>query len=243
MSIIYERTFEIEYNDCKPSDTQLNFLAESLQANDVIAHGWYNDNFKDITYGEYEKVETTETHQIIDEDNNVIYESEYVFHTKDVFDQISKFIGGLGRQTCVSEVKSVQMREIDGERLCFDDGLIQANYTNGYSFNYLYDDEEVYMLVSFSGSHYSNIKLKFKIYWEADRVKRAEVIENELVVVPLADMGVMQRLFENAMNGSGYWTEDAVVHCYFETKTETKSECSPDIVKMVRDARNRGEEE
>lgn len=243
MPIIYERTFNIEYNDCKITDEQKNVLAEKLQANGVIAHGWLNDNFKKITYGEYEQTETATVYQIVDEDNNVVYESEYAFHTSDVFKQINKFIGGLSRQEQTTETTSKKWKAIDGPRLCFDDGLIEAYYSNMYNYNYYYEGEDVVMKVVFGGSHYSNITLKFTITWEADRVQRAEIIEDKLVKLPLNDMGVMQNLFEASLNDMGYWTEDATVHCYFETKTETKSECSPDIVKMVREARNKGEEE
>jgi len=243
MPIIYERNFIIEYNNCKITDAQKNILAEKLQANDVIAHSWVTNNFKDITYGEYEQTETTTSYQIVDEDNNVIYESEYNFHTADVFDQIGKFIGGLSRQEQTTETTSKKWKQIDGSRLCFDEGLIEAYYTNGYNHNYYYEDEGVIMKVSFNGSHYSNIQLEFKITWEADRVQRPQIIEDKLVKLPLNDMGVMQNLFEISLNNMDYYTEDAIVHCYFETKTETKSECSPDIVKMVRDARNKEEEE
>lgn len=243
MPIIYERTFKIEYNDCKITDAQKNVLAEKLQANDVIVHSWATDNFKDIIYGEYEQTETTTSYQIVDEDSNVIYQSEYNFHTADVFDQISSFIGGLSRQEQTIETTSKKWKEIDGSRLYFDEGLIEAFYSNLYGYNYYYEGEGVVMKVIFSGSHYSNIQLEFTITWEADRVQRAEIIENKLVKLPLNDMGVMQKLFEYSLNDMGYYTEDAIVHCYFETKTETKSECSPDIVKMVRDARNKEEEE
>ena len=243
MPITYERTFVIEYNDCKITDEQKNVLAEKLQANDIIAHSWINDNFKDITYGEYEQTETTTAYQIVDEEDNVIYQNEYNFHTADVFEQISNFIGGLSRQEQTIETTSTKWKGIDGSRLYFDEGLIEAYYSNMYKYNYYYDGEDVVMNVIFSGSHYSNIHLEFTITWEADRVQRAEIIEDKLVKLPLNDMGVMQKLFEASLNDMGYWTEDATVHCYFETKTETKSECSPDIVKMVRDARNKEEEE
>jgi hypothetical protein len=243
MPIIYERTFIIEYNDCKITDEQKNVLAEKLQANDVIAHSWFNDNFKNITYGEYEQTETTTSYQIVDEDNNVIYENEYKFQTTDVFDQIGKFIGGLSRQEQTTETTSKKWKAIDGSRLYFDEGLIEAYYSSWATHNYYYKDEGVIMTVIFSGSHYSNITLEFTITWEADRVQRPQIIEDKLVKLPLNDMGVMQNLFETSLNDMGYDTEDAIVHCYFETKTETKSECSPDIVKMVRDARNKEEEE
>ena len=113
MSIEYERTFTIEYNDCKITDAQKNILAEKLQANGVIAHSYTNDEYENLEYGEYEKTETTKSYQIIDEDNNVVYENPWLHNTADVFHQISKHIGGLSRQEQKTETTSKEMRKIN----------------------------------------------------------------------------------------------------------------------------------
>lgn len=243
MSIIYERTFEVEYDKIQMNDNEKRKFAESLQANDLICHSYINDNFRDIVYGEYEDIQTQTHYQIEREDGQIIFDYPYGYIRDDVFKQISNHIEGLSKTKEIVETTTTIMKEVDGERIYCQDMGIKADYRNSAYNNYFYDDEDVSMFVRFEVSAYSNLRLKFIITWETNRVKRADIIENKIVMLPLNDMGIIQRLFEDALNGLGYWTEETTIHCFFETKTETKSECSPDIVKMVRDARNKEEEE
>ena len=55
----------------------------------------------------------------------------------------------------------------------------------------------------------------------------------------MADMGKMQSIIEGRMSLKKFDidTENVDIDCHFDAKTESRSECTPDIIKQVRDAR------
>ena len=60
-----------------------------------------------------------------------------------------------------------------------------------------------------------------------------------LVNKPLEMVGEIQRIFESAikLKKYGYDVEDVVIDCDFKAMTQNESKCSPDIIKMTREAR------
>ena len=86
---------------------------------------------------------------------------------------------------------------------------------------------------------YEGLKLKFTIIWNVDSVQRKEQIEEAMVELVMADMGKIQNTIEGRMKLKkfGVDTEAVVIDCHFDAKTESRSECTPDIISQVRNAR------
>jgi len=60
-----------------------------------------------------------------------------------------------------------------------------------------------------------------------------------MVQTVLNDMGKIQKVVESRLKLKrfGYNVEDVGIDCHFDAKTESRSECAPDIIKQVREAR------
>ena len=117
-------------------------------------------------------------------------------------------------------------------------------------------ESELYDSFSFYGCYYklgedttmnvkfnqkvNTVKLIFEIEWQADKVARKDAIERRLVERPLELMSLIILKVENALQ-SQYGIDSTVnqtVDCKFESINHTSSECSPDIIQMVKDAKN-----
>jgi len=84
------------------------------------------------------------------------------------------------------------------------------------------------------------VKLEFIIEWNTERVARKDAIERRLVEKPLELMSLIILKVETALQGQfgNDSINDAVIDCKFESINHTSSECSPDIIQMVKDAKN-----
>ena len=62
-----------------------------------------------------------------------------------------------------------------------------------------------------------------------------------MVKAPLNDMGAIQRVIENRLKLKkyGFDVDDVEIDCEFHVVSESRSECTPDIVKQVREARKK----
>ena len=78
-----------------------------------------------------------------------------------------------------------------------------------------------------------------KTRWNTVTIQRKDKIEEAMVQTVMDDMGKIQSIFEGRLNLKkfGYNTEEVSVDCHFDVKTESRSECTPDIIRQVRDAR------
>ena len=88
--------------------------------------------------------------------------------------------------------------------------------------------------------------LAFTITWEPKDVQRKDAIEKWLVQYPLSIIAHFQAkyeqiLMESNMDEEKYtpaFFEDVTIDCHFDAISESRSECTPDIIKQVRDAKN-----
>ena len=118
--------------------------------------------------------------------------------------------------------------DLDGEIQNFDEwGLNHIAYSNGAK------------MYSYLDNDYSGMVLRFRVVWEQENVQRKEAIEDAMVQTVLNDMGKIQKLVEGRLKLKkfGYDVEDVAIDCHFDAKTESRSECTPDIIKQVREAR------
>ena len=107
-------------------------------------------------------------------------------------------------------------------------------------------DANPYMVVKLMVG-YSNVELEFTTTWDTDKVARKPAIEKNCVEIPLPLMGRLQAIVEDSMREAGYEgdIDNAEIDCHFDAMSESRSECTPDIIQKVRDERNKhgGEEE
>lgn len=86
---------------------------------------------------------------------------------------------------------------------------------------------------------YNAVLLQFDILWDANRVARKDVIEKRLVNIPLELMAYIQHKIEQSLvtNFNKDIIKDPTITCKFESINFTESECAPDIIDMVRKAK------
>ena len=119
--------------------------------------------------------------------------------------------------------------DLDGSIKNFDSwGMNHIAYSNGAKmFVYLDND-------------YNGMVLRFRVIWEQDKVQRKEAIEEAMVQTVLNDMGKIQKVVESRLKLKkfGFNVDEVAIDCHFDAKTESRSECTPDIIKQVREARS-----
>lgn len=119
--------------------------------------------------------------------------------------------------------------ELDGEVKNFDNwGENLIRYSNGAE-----------MIVSLEND-YDGMVLKFRVVWNCETVQRKDDIEDVMVQMVLNDMGKIQKTVESRLKLKkfGYDVEAVDIDCHFDAKSESRSECTPDIIKQVREARS-----
>ena len=85
----------------------------------------------------------------------------------------------------------------------------------------------------------NSAELTFKIWKEATKTQKKADIETWLVDTPLNLMGQIQAHVESCLSEVGFETEEPIIECHFDAKTESRSECPPDIIGRLRDAKQR----
>ena len=89
----------------------------------------------------------------------------------------------------------------------------------------------------------TDITLDFTIEWNPSKVQRKDAIESALVDLTVNDMGRIQKIVEDNLHIMKWDNESPTIDCHFDAKTETRSECAPDIIQRVRDATKQEDEQ
>ena len=113
---------------------------------------------------------------------------------------------------------------------------------DGYTLCVIGDEEEsryTFVRVELRLGAYNPPTLSFKMWYDADSIEKKDAIEQRLVNDPLPLMGSLQATVERCLKFLGVNTEDPVVDCEFKCLNESKSECAPDIIAMVRAEKQR----
>ncbi len=120
-----------------------------------------------------------------------------------------------------------------------DDKVEGRMVSNTQGIHYVHDDEQIIkMVVLLEKLNTDEIKLTFVIKWDSPKVQKKETIEAVMVDIPLNDMGVIQHIVESRLKLKQFGLdEEPLIECHFDAKTESRSECAPDIVAKVRKAR------
>ena len=100
-------------------------------------------------------------------------------------------------------------------------------------------DNGVQLTINLSND-YGGMNLTFTTFWYCESIKRKEAIEEHMVNFPLEILGKVQNVVERALKTKqfGYDVDNVEIDCNFKAITLNESKCTPDIVKMTREARN-----
>ncbi len=113
---------------------------------------------------------------------------------------------------------------VEGVHICFHDETDHTDMTK--------------MQIRLNPSTSENCsELIFKIWKEATKTQKKADIETWLVDTPLQLMGEVQAHVESCLSEVGFETEEPIIECHFDAKTESRSECTPDIIGRLRQAK------
>jgi hypothetical protein len=226
---------KIKYADNKLNDLQMAKLCKDLQDNGLNVVDWGYGDAK--TYGELTSTKDTTIYTIVNSRNKIVYGDKYSSIRDEVFKQVEQ-VYKVTKSSYVDSVTKTEWVEPAGNRLSLveTDAIIRYYLYN----NYEYDNGVIMKATYFND--YSGIGINFEITWVSDKIQRKETIEEMVVETPLTDMGKIQSIFEGALTNYTEVAEYPEIDCHFDAKTESRSECTPDIIKQVRDARRNTDE-
>ena len=237
MGIEYQRNMSIKYG--KKLDTiEFNKLAADLADKGVfMVDHWQSVDTED--YGYQEVTENTITYQIVENDE-VIMNVDWHSDAELIVEGFSPLHPNIESRSVKTVMASKKWLSPNGHVLQLSlplDGEIQA-------FDEWGRNRVMYSEVSMVASLYnysSGVELVFELSWDCENVQRKDAIEDAMVKAPLNDMGTIQRVIENrlALKKYGFDVDDVEIDCEFNVVSESRSECTPDIVKQVREARKK----
>jgi hypothetical protein len=224
------------------ADITFRKLCGELSKKDLFVCGNYDD-YTDNDYGFTEKITNKRTYVIHSSEEADIMIVKYRSEASAIVSGLEHLIDGLEYEELNTKSTKkewaypqgsyiVVIGEKDGENTNLhswgDNGL---EYSNG----------AIMQIRLLNG--YEGLRVIFTINWEVDTIQRKDKIEEAMVQMVMADMGKIQATIEGRMKLKkfGIDTEDVEIDCHFDAKTESRSECTPDIIKQVREAR-RGNE-
>jgi hypothetical protein len=240
--IEYERTIQIRYeHDDEITSDNMKRLAHELQKRGItLCDNWGSS---DPVYG-YQEREINSSLYYVYVDRSLLFKTPKNYVAYDAREAINELRSSItkGDEPCTVE-------RIDDERITKEWRKVQGNYIKLHD---MVDDDEI---IFSNGRHimvgddvrisariyngYSYLQLTIETTWKTDGVKRDTEIEDMLVKKPLEIVGEIQRIFESAIKLKkwGYDVNDVEIDCNFKAMTQNESKCSPDIIRMTREAR------
>jgi len=236
IAIEYNRIMKINYGT-KMKDTDFRKLcAELAEKGFLITHSHNVAEKSEYGFVETEKSKTV--YDIVD-DGTHIMSVEWRREARDICAGFKNLIPNIDFSMVQTTTTKKVWAEPDGETVVYTrdtDG--DKNNLDWYGINNMSYSDNVTMRTRVINS-YSGLLLKFEVKWPCTTIQRKEKIEEMMVQEVLADMGTLQSVFEGRLKLKkyGFDINDVEIDCHFDAKTENRSECTPDIVKQVRDAR------
>jgi hypothetical protein len=237
-TVTYVRTLEFNYGECL-GKVEFNKLAKDLQDKGITIVDRYQSN--DVEYGYQEVFETKTRFGIVDLNQEEILSYNYRSEADKVVTAFNNHGIELTLSTIETTSSSKKWRPTKGSVLYFDTSILnlegeQSNWY-GRELTYDLDDSTVDMACTLrNGSE--GMVLKFEIEWDCKNIKRKDAIEAAMVDVPLADIAVIQNAVESRLKLKKYgYGDEPEINCHFDAKTESRSECTPDIIQKIKDAK------
>ena len=237
MAIIYLRTMKINYGS-RIDDLEFKKLVGELSSKGIFVCGNY-DTYTDNDYGFSEVIKETTTHVIHSNEETGIMTVDYSWDATAIVEGLGHLIDGLYTEKVVTSTTKQQWASPEGSYIVFTGEKDGKNINiDCWGDNSLEYDNGAIMQIRLQNG-YEGLRLTFTIEWEVETIQRKDKIEEAMVQTVMADMGKMQSIIEGRMSLKKFDidTENVDIDCHFDAKTESRSECTPDIIKQVRDAR------
>tara|TARA_R110000744_G_scaffold375_6_gene1471 strand:+ start:12927 stop:13682 length:756 start_codon:yes stop_codon:yes gene_type:complete len=245
MGITYNRTMKITYalaNSIGDKQVIGAFLS-NLHDKGVSAMNYSWENEPSDKLGKHTRIEEQTTTQIV--------APTFTLNCPD--SMLDGEISNLIKQLVAYEIDASKVDEIsttelndygipESSKMFISQPSGEGNSTLKYTVKN--DDAEIQLVTYISQNDYSNqtMTIKFVITWCPSRVQKKGDIELAMVDKPIKDMGRIQGIVERQLSLLEWDGEAPEIDCHFDAMTETRSECAPDIVKRVREARNSPDE-
>ena len=242
-NIEYKRTIEIRYeHDDEITSDNMRRLAHELQKRGItLCDNWGGSNPK---YGYQERAIESSLYMVY-LDSNILFKTPKNYVAYDARDAINEQASSItkGDEPCTVErmdnvTHTKEWRKVAGNyiklhNLVSEDAFLEFDNGCHYKTGGISIQGRIY-------NGYSYLQLTIETTWKTDGVKRDTEIEDMLVTRQLDIVGEMQKIFESAikLKKYGYDVEDVLIDCNFKAMTQNESKCSPDIIKMTREARN-----
>jgi len=250
-NMLYTRRYNIKYN-IEINTRDYGILNSFFQREGLYFAAIYDNRIVQNTQG----MQTDETEHLeygIDINgvkNGLTF--EYNYDAKRAQQQLMKVFPDEGlfpiNKTTTVET-SEALKSPRGERLLLsqwndeteETEILESDLFNNIDWNLIRFqlDDDVFVKVNFHLKSRTT-ELEFKIEWLSPKVARKDAIERRLVEVPLELMALIQYKVERALVSmfNQEKVDDHIIDCRFESINHTSSECAPDIIQMVRDAKN-----
>lgn len=239
--VTYKREVEFVYGD-KMDDLTFRKLGAELQKNGLTIISMFRDN---VEYGFKEVGTTNITYDVFVADETV-GSFRVSQDAREAVRMLEKLIDErpINSRLVSNTTTKKQWKEIFGDILMVDKKVIQLEGSQSAYWDrditYVLDvDEVVKMNATFNNSN-SGLKLTFEITWKPEKIQRKDAIEEKMVDLTLNDIATFQKVIEKKIKlkkfGS-YDINEPTINCKFDAMTHTSSECAPDIIQKVRDAK------
>ena len=249
MSINYERIMKFEYEG-NMSDTDFAKLSADLHKKGVsmVSAYKYGISVDEDNYG-YNTVTDSHTRHHVAINDVVILDASYRSDATKTYDGLNDYFADndnfvITQHTETTDKSRKEWIKPENKycniRIAGIEGTLADRLYNCLVYDVEGDTvEEVVMEIYLERKNYGNIILTFKTKWETASIKRKEVIETTMVDMPVKDMGLIQSTVEGRLKLKKYDVEinNPEINCHFDAKTESRSECTPDIINKVREAR------
>ena len=244
MSIKYVRTMSLEYEGEELNNVNWGKLSHELHKKGVSMVGRWDSDTDDCEYGFKEEISSKTTYDI--EIDGVEFESfNWSSDANKVVNALNRYFNDENIEVNLVRNETEKSKKVwkqPANKYCYleIDGLEgEMGYGAGVHQIFEIDGESITMQTTLERS-YKTLELKFVIIWNSEKVQRKEVIEKMMVDGVVADMGKIQAVVEGRLKLKkfGYDVENPSIDCHFDAITESRSECTPDIIAQVREARN-----
>tara|TARA_R100000742_G_C4266118_1_gene84212 strand:+ start:436 stop:1185 length:750 start_codon:yes stop_codon:yes gene_type:complete len=248
MAIEYNRTMKIRYeHDERLNQKNEAKLAQQLQKKGLTMMTTY---WGDVPEYGYNTITKKSTRHGIYIDDELIFDVKYISVAEEIVEGLSNKFDNVRTDRIVSETTKKEWVSPKGDYLlpAFDD---TQYYVYPPTEDSLFDFKEIERdnkIVLDNGvlirieleNNYNGIDLVFKTIWYCETVQRKETIEEYMVAFPLEILGKVQSVVERVLKTKqfGYDVDSVDIDCNFKAITLNESKCTPDIVKMTREARN-----
>ena len=252
MAIEYNRTMEIRYEH----DERLNQKKEAKLAQQLQKKGlnMINTYWSEVPEYGYNSITKKTTRYGIYIDDELIFDTAYYTNAKEIVEGLSNKFDDVSTDEIVSETTKKEWVKPKGNNLIphfYEDYYNIPIYGDVTDKTSIFDfikitrdcrielDNGVQLSIRISNG-YRGITLTFTTFWYCDGVQRKEEIEENMVSFPLEILGKVQSVVERVLKTKqfGYDVDNVDIDCNFKAITLNESKCTPDIVKMTREARN-----